>query len=170
MSAKFTIETDGITFTEKSRAILKEQFGALPLGRYDVLITPTKDNYTATRYKHYFDSVLWQILNQAGRFYLIVNPSTGEQRTPRDTTELHECMKAIYNPVTLTVGNRTRVIAGTTTDLNNKKFLGEYLEQIIADHSGPPYNIEFISYQDWKELHRANAWINFKQTYKPLNH
>ena len=75
-------------------------------------------------------------------------------------------MKAIYNPVTLTVGNKTRVIAGTTTDLNNKEFLGEYLEQIIADHSAPPYLIEFISYEDWKELHRANAWINFKNTYK----
>lgn len=170
MSAKFTIETDGITFTDKSRTTLKEQFSALTVGRYDVSITPAKEGYRPTRYKHYFDCILWQILNEAEHHYLIVNPSTGEQRHPANTTEMHECMKAIYNPVTLTVGNRTRVIAGTTTDLNNKEFLGEYLEQIIADHSGPPYNIEFISYQDWKELHRANAWINFKQTYKPLNH
>ena len=169
MSAKFQIEKISGQFTQQSRAILKEQFDAMPDGKHDVLTTPAK-GYNPKRYAFYFDSVLWQILNEAGRFYLIVNPSTGEQRTPRDTTELHECMKAIYNPVTLTVGNRTRVIAGTTTDLNNKEFLGEYLEQIIADHSGPPYNIEFISYQDWKELHRANAWINFKQTYKPLNH
>lgn len=99
------------------------------------------------------------------RKFRTVQPE-GEQRTPRDTTELHECMKAIYNPVTLTVGNKTRVIAGTTTDLNNKEFIGEFLESIISDHSGPPYNIEFIGYEDWKELHRANAWINFKNTYK----
>lgn len=167
MSAKFTIETDGVTFTEKSRSALKEQFGALTIGRYDVLITPAKDKYTPTRYKYYFDCALWQILNEAGRYYLIVNPSSGEQRTPANTTELHECMKAIYNPITLTVGNKTRVIAGTTTDLNNKEFLGEYLEQIISDHSGPPYNIEFISYDDWKGLHAVNAWHNFKKNYKP---
>lgn len=169
MSAKFTIETDGVAFTGKSRKELKEQFGALTLGRYDVLITPAK-GYRPTRYKYYYDSVLWQILNEAGKHYLIVNPSTGEERNPVNTTELHECMKAIYNPVMLSVNGKSRVIAGTTTDLNDSEFLGKYLEQIIADHSSPPYLIEFISYQDWKELHRANAWINFKQTYKPLNH
>ena len=166
MSAKFQIEKISGQFTQQSRAILKEQFDAMPDGIHDVLTTPSKVGYNPKRYAFYFDSVLWQILNEAGRFYLIVNPNTGEQRTPRDTTELHECMKAIYNPVTLTVGNKTRVIAGTTTDLNNKEFLGEYLEQIIADHSAPPYLIEFISYEDWKELHRANVWINFKNTYK----
>ena len=164
MSAKFTIETDGVTFTDKSRVILKEEF-TLPLGKYDVLITPAK-GYRPARYKYYYDSVLWQILNEAGHLYEIVNPDTGEQRKPRNTAELHACMKAIYNPVMLTVNGKSRVIAGTTTDLNDTEFLGKYLEQIIADHSGPPYLIEFISYQDWKELHRANAWINFKQTYK----
>ena len=132
MSAKFQIKTDGVMFTDKSRSALKDQFDLIRSqpGKYDVLIVPVKEGYTATRYKHYFDCVLWQILNEAGRFYLIVNPNTGEQRTPRDTDELHECMKAIYNPITLTVGNKTRVIAGTTTDLNNKEFIGEFLQQI----------------------------------------
>lgn len=167
MSAKFTIETDGVTFTEKSRKELKEQFGMLPSGRYEVSITPAKDRYTASRYKYYFDCVLWQILNEAGKHYLIVNPKTGEERNPVNTTELHECMKAIYNPVMLTVNGKSRVIAGTTTDLNDTEFIKKFMEQIIADHSGPPYLIEFISYEDWKGLHAANAWHNFKKNYKP---
>lgn len=166
MSAKFKIEKIDGKWTEKSRKDHSEQMNALPDGLHEILIQPAKEGYSPTRYKHYFDSVLWQILNEAGKQYLIVNPSTGEERNPANTTELHECMKAIYNPIMLTVNGKSRVIAGTTTDLNNREFIGQFLEQIIADHSGPPYNIQFIGYEDWKELHRANAWINFKNTYK----
>jgi hypothetical protein len=89
MSAKFQIEKISGQFTQQSRAILKEQFSAPPDGKHDVLTTPAR-GYNPKRYAFYFDSVLWQIPNEVGRFYLIVNPSTGEQRTPRDTTELHE--------------------------------------------------------------------------------
>lgn len=171
MSAKFKIETDGTAFTDKSRANLKEQFDLIRSqpGRYEVSVTPAKEGYNPSRYKFYHDCVLWQILNEAGKHYLIVNPSTGEERTPRNTTELHTCMKAIYNPVMLTVNGKSRVIAGTTTDLNDTEFIRNFMEQIIADHSGPPYNIEFISYDDWKGLHAANAWRHFKETYKPQN-
>ena len=168
-AAKFDIEKSNGAFTDQSKKTLREEFGALEDGKYTILAAPAK-GYRPKRYSFYFDSVLWQILNDAGHHYEIVNPDTGEQRKPRNTTELHTCMKAIYNPVMLSVNGKSRVIAGTTTDLTDTEFLGKYLEQIIADHSGPPYLIEFISYQDWKELHRANAWINFKQTYKPLNH
>jgi hypothetical protein len=169
MSAKFQIETDGVTFADKSRSALKEQFDLIRSqpGRYDVSITPAKEGYSPSRYKYYHDCILWQILNEAGNHYLIINPSDGEQRKPRNTAELHECVKAIYNPVILTVNGKSRVIAGTTTDLNNREFIGQFLQQIIADHSGPPYLIEFISYEDWKGLHRVNAWGNFKKTYKP---
>ena len=163
MSAKFDIEKANGAFTDQSKKTLREEFGALVDGKYTILAAPAK-GYRPSRYKYYYDSVLWQILNEAGQHYEIINPDTGEQRKPRNTAELHTCMKAIYNPVMLTVNGKSRVIAGTTTDLNDTEFLGKYLEQIIADHSGPPYLIEFISYQDWKELHRANAWINFKQT------
>ena len=168
MSAKFQIEKDDTgKFTPESLRVHKEQMGLLPAGKkYDVLVTPAK-GYRPKRYSFYFDSVLWQILNDAGHHYEIVNPDTGEQRKPRNTTELHTCMKAIYNPVMLSVNGKSRVIAGTTTDLNDSEFIKGFMEQIIADHSGPPYLIEFISYEDWKGLHAANAWQNFKKTYKP---
>ncbi len=164
-AAKFDIEKSNGVLANHSREIFKEQFDSLGDGKYTILISPAK-GYRPSRYKYYYDSVLWQILNEAGQHYKIVNPDTGEQRKPRNTAELHTCIKAIYNPVMLTVNGKSRVIAGTTTDLTDTEFLGKYLEQIIADHSSPPYLIEFISYQDWKELHRANVWINFKQTYK----
>lgn len=162
MSAKFHIEKQAGVFTSKSRDALKEQFNALEDGEYEILIAPKK-GYKATRYKWYFDCVMWQILCEAGRYYRIVNPNTGEERTPVSTVELHTCMKAIYNPVTLTIGNKTRVIAGTTTDLNDREFLVEYLEQIIADHSGPPYNIQFVTYEEWKSLHASNSWHMVKE-------
>lgn len=66
MSAKFQIEKVSGQFTQQSRDLLKEQFSTLPDGKHDVLITPAK-GYSPSRYKHYFDSVLWQILNEAGR-------------------------------------------------------------------------------------------------------
>ena len=75
-------------------------------------------------------------------------------------------MKPTYNKVLLMAPGKSMLVAGSTTDLDNKEYFGKYLESIIADHSGPPYNIQFIGYEDWKELHRANAWINFKNTYK----
>ena len=167
MSAKFQIEKDDAgKFTPESLHVHKEQMGLLAAGKkYDVLVTPAK-GYRPKRYAYYFDSVLWQILNEAGKHYLIVNPSTGEERNPVNTTELHQCMKAIYNPVMLSVNGKSRVIAGTTTDLNDSEFIKGFMEQIIADHSGPPYLIEFISYEDWKGLHAANAWHNFKKNYK----
>ena len=167
MSAKFTIETDGVTFTDKSRAALKEQFGALPPGKYDVLITPAKDNYTATRYKYYWDSVLWQILCEAGHHHRSIDPKTGEETHPKNTADLHEIMRVFYYPVMVARGEVIKVVGKSTTELTDQQFLKGYLQNILVEYSGPPYNIEFISYEDWKELHRANAWINFKQTYKP---
>ena len=168
-AAKFDIETNGVTFTDKSRTTLKEQFDLIRSqpGRYDVSITPAKDKRTATRYKHYFDCVLWQILNEAGQHYRIIDLKTGEERRPRNTQELHDVvMKPTYNKVLIMTPTQSMLVAGSTTELSDREFLRDYLEQIIADHSGPPYLIEFISYEDWKGLHAANAWGNFKNTYK----
>lgn len=161
MSAKFQIETDGIAFTDKSRAILKEQFGALSLGRYDVSITPAKDGYRPTRYRFYYDCVLWHILNKAAKYYRIVNPRTGEQTQPKTTEELHGIMKWIYNPIQISSDGDVTVIAGTTTDLNDEEF-SEYMENIIVDHSGPPYNIDFIMYEEWVQMHKRGQWKHYK--------
>ncbi len=170
MSAKFQIEKDDTgKFTPESLRVHKEQMGLLPAGKkYEVIVEPSKDRYTATRYKHYFDCVLWQILNEAGQHYRIIDLKTGEERRPRNTQELHDVvMKPTYNKVLIMTPTQSMLVAGSTTELSDREFLRDYLEQIIADHSGPPYLIEFISYEDWKGLHAANAWGNFKKNYKP---
>jgi hypothetical protein len=153
-----TVEKQNGNLTAKSKEILIEQIRALGNGFWTVQATEARQGYSTTRYKWYFGCVLPLILDNAARYYRIVNPKTGEQREPRNTTEIHQCMKAIYNPIILTVGDKTRVIAGTTTDLNDREFIQEFQEQIIADHSGPPYNIEFLSRQEWAELVKSGMW------------
>lgn len=119
MSAKFQIEKVSGQLTPESRAILN----ALPDGKHDVLTTPTK-RYSATRYKHYFDCVLWQILNEAGHHYRIVNLETGEERRPVSTQELHDLvMKPTYNKVLLMAPGKSMLVAGSTTDLTTKSIL-----------------------------------------------
>lgn len=169
-AAKFDIETNGVTFTDKSRTTLKEQFDLIRSqpGRYDVSITPAKDKRTATRYKYYFDCVMWQILNECGNMYQTLDPKTGELTTPKNTEDMHWCMKCLYNRKVLIVNGEAFPVAASTTDMSDTEFIGKFLEaNIIPDHSGPPYLIEFISYEDWKGLHAANAWKHFKNTYKP---
>lgn len=163
MSSRINIEKQSGRLTAQTKDELIEQIRALEDGPWTVDITPGKRGYTPSRYKFYFSCVLWQILTTAGRFYRIVNPQTGEEREPRNTQELHECMKAIYNPVVLNVGGKSRVIAGTTTDLTDSEFIGQYLEQIVSDHAGPPYLVEFIDYEHWKELCKTGQWPDFKK-------
>lgn len=145
-------------WTEASQKDLRKLFDALPEGWSRLLYEP-KRQYTKSRYKYYFDCVLREILLKAGHRYKLVSPTTGDTRSPKDTTELHKVMKAIYNPIVLvTEDNKTRVISGSTTDLNDSEFIEEYLEQILVDHSSPPYNLEITGYEEWKELKVAGQY------------
>lgn len=168
-AAKFDIEKANGVLANHSREILKEQFSALDDGKYTVMIAPAK-GYSPSRYKYYHDSVLFQILVHCGHMHRYINPKTGEETYPKNTAEMHEIMRVLYYSVMIVRGDTIKVVGKSTTELNDTQFLKEFLQNILVEYSGPPYNIEFISYEDWKELHRANAWINFKQTYKPLNH
>lgn len=144
-------------WTENSRRILADLFGKQGDGQYEVTLKEV--SYTKTRYKYYFDSLMREILDGGSRFYRIVNPATGEEREPRSTSELHVCMKAIYNPVVLiTPYGATKVIAGTTTDLNDTEFIKQFQEQIIVDHSGPPFNLELTDYETWRNIKTNEIW------------
>lgn len=140
------------------REIFKEEWAKLPDDDYEITIKRARRGYTTTRYKYYFDCVLYEILIQAGRYYRITNPATGEIRMPNNAIEMHEIMKAIYNPVTVQVGRVSLVLPGSTTDLSDRDFIGNYLEQIISEHSGPPYLCEIPMYEDWKEMRKAGKY------------
>lgn len=164
MSSRVHFEKSNGKLTQAAREILAEQFAALPDGWHTNDITPGRRGYTPTRYRFYHDVILWCILTQAGRFYRITNPSTGEERIPRNTAELHECIKAIYNPVILITPNgKTRVIAGTTTDLTDSEFIEQFQEQIVADHSQDPYLVEFVDIETWRAKHNDGTWRDFKK-------
>ena len=160
MSSRICIEKRTGKLTEQSRNVFKDWFESLGDGFHIVDSKPSEGRYTPTRYKYYFAEVMTAILSQAGRFYRMVNPGTGEERLPRNTAELHDCMKAIYNPIVLNVEGKSRVIAGTTTDLNDRDFIGTFLEQIIADHSGPPYLVDIMDYDTWKDMASEKAKLS----------
>lgn len=134
--------------------MMKELFN-VPDGWYQLDLQPKKQ-YTKTRYKYYFDCVMRELLEKAGRFYQLVDPVSGDIRHPRNAEEFHYCMKAIYNPIVL-IGpdGKARVTSGTSTDLNDSEFINEFQAQIIADHARPPFCVDITSIEDWRESHRT---------------
>lgn len=167
MSAKFVIDKQDARLTQSTRQILIEQIAALEDGVWQIEITPGRRGYTSTRYRYYFDAVLWAILEQAGQHYMQTDASTGETHRMRNTADLHLLMKMLYNPVTVQVGRLAMTMPGSTTEMTDREFIGAYMEQIIADHSGPPYLVDFVGYDEWKALHKAGEWSEFKaQTQK----
>lgn len=154
---KLWIKKEGGRLTGQSRALLKELFDNLPDGWHTIEDSPRQVGYKPTRYKYYFDSLMKEILAGAGRFYRLVNSKTGETREPVSTEEMHHILKSIYNPIVLVAGDGSiRVMAGSTTELNNSEFIKEYQEQIIIDHSGPPYNLEITDYETWRQAKAQN--------------
>lgn len=139
--------------------LFSEQWERCPDGNYTITIEEGKKGYTSTRYKYYFDCVLREILGQASRFFRVTSPATGEQRRPESTEELHTIMKAIYNPLIVTIDGKAMVIPGTTTELTDSDFIGNYLEQILSDHSGPPYLCEIPDYDTWKHMRKEGNYI-----------
>lgn len=158
MPAQFNIEKQGGQMPPKSRLDFRQAWNALPDGEYRITIEPAGKSYRPSRYKYYFDSVLFEILRQAGRHFRVTNPATGEIREVRETAELHEIMKMTYNPVTVQAGSRLFNLPGTTTELNDREFIGTYLEQIMSEHAGPPYLVDFVDYEGWKALRRAGIY------------
>jgi hypothetical protein len=163
MSTRIHIEKQDGRMAPASKEVFAEEWAALSDGPWTIDITPGKRGYQPSRYKYYFDAVLWAILEQAGRHYLVTVPGTGEQRPPRNTDEVHMIMKCLYNPVTLQIGRATMTLPGSTTDLSDRDFIGNYLEQIMADHMGAPYLVDFVDYELWKAMHKAGEWKEYKR-------
>jgi len=152
----FQITRSETAFTGQSREILREQFGSLPAGQWKVTIQKVEHGkFTPTRYKYYFSAVMTAILEKCATRFQIIDHSTGEQHPPRSTSDIHEIMKGWYNPVTIITPKGSFTSGETTTGLSDRDFIGEFLETILAEFSGPPYNVDFLDYDDWREMMKA---------------
>lgn len=156
---KLRFNTDAAGLTAQSKKDLAAVFNGLPKeSAFNLVVEQVNVKYRNSRYKYYFDCVLRLILMEAGERHVIMNPATGIQRPVRNTAELHYIMKCIYNPVTVTIGRQVYVMPGSTTELNDQDFAGQYSEQIIADYSGTPYLITFPTPPEYAELKRSGHW------------
>lgn len=156
MTRIFHITTNGGTqFTGQSREILKDQIEALGQGRYKVVIEKVGAYERPTRYKFYFGVVMAAILEKCADRFQIINPRTGETSPPRTTEDIHEIMKAMFNPVMIMTPRGVTNSGGTTTNLSDRDFINEYSEEIMAEFSHPPYNVEFLDPDTWREMMKA---------------
>jgi hypothetical protein len=151
MTRIFHITTNGgHNYTGQTRDIMREQFGALEAGRHKVVIEKVGAYEQPSRYKFYFGVIMAAILEECADRFQIINPRTAETSPPRTTEDVHEIMKAMYNPVMIMTPKGVTNSGGTTTNLNDRDFIGEYSEEIMADFSQPPYNVEFRDIEDWR--------------------
>lgn len=149
----FHITTNGgHDYTGQSRDILKEQLGALEPGRYKVVIEKVGAYKRPTRYKFYFSVIMAAILEKCSDRFQIINPRTGETSPPRTTADIHEIMKAMFNPVIIMTPKGATNSGGTTTNLSDRDFINEYSEMIMSEFSSPPFNVEFLDPDEWREI------------------
>lgn len=149
-------KNEGHNYTGQSREIMAEQFGGLPEGRYKVTVEEDKPGgYTATRYRFYFGVVLAAILEACRDMFQIIDHATGERKPLRNTTDLHEALKMMYNPISVITPHGAFTTGGTTTSLNDREFIGQFMEQIQADFSQAPYNVNFVDADEWRAAMKA---------------
>lgn len=156
---KFSIKKDGGRLTEAHREILIDQIRRLPDGGYEVIIQEeTTGSYTPTRYRYYFGHIVEVILLTCGDKFRVVG-ANGELRPLRTSKEVHEALKFLYNPVTVITPKGAYQTGLSTTGLSDRKFIGEYAETILAEFSQPPYNCDFMLYDEWKEFRQNQRGV-----------
>ena len=127
---------------QKSKEMLWSKLKTLK-GAHQITIKKVRSYHT--RYKYVFEHLYGEIA-KSGHY-------TDSDGHPLSTDEIHEIMKIIYNPKTV-VDRQTgeiRIIAGDTKTISDRTFIEQFEQQIIIDHSQPPYNIEFMDRGEWIE-------------------
>lgn len=139
-------------YEESSREEMRDIFNGAPDGFYEVTIQEDKKRYTTTRYKFYFGHVVETILLTAGSKFKVMLDN-GTWRPVNSPEEMHRVLKRMYNPVTyVTPDGQTWTEGASTTELNDRDFIGEFIEAIMADFSQPPYNCDFMTREEWREV------------------
>lgn len=141
---------EGHNYTGQSRSVMNDAFCALPEGRFKVMIEKVGAYEKPTRYKFYFAVIMAAILHKCSDRFQIINPRTGETSPPRTTEDIHEVMKAMYNPVIIMTPHGATNSGGTTTNLSDRDFINEYSEMIMSEFSASPYFVDFVDPETWK--------------------
>lgn len=139
-------------YEQSAREEMAAMFNGAPDGFYEVTIQEDKKRYTTTRYKFYFGHVVETILLTVGSKFKVMLEN-GTWRPVNSPEEMHRVLKRMYNPVTyVTPDGQTWTEGASTTELNDRDFVWEYIESIMADFSLPPYNCEFLTREEWREV------------------
>lgn len=160
MSAIFEVRIKEGGLSDIDKSIFRKEFDSLEDGRYKVCFERRKSN--CTRYRYYFDAVLSFALPAAAKVFKVIEK--GEERPIRNTQELHEIVKGIFNPV-LVINPETGeqiLKGGTTTSLTDSEFINEYLEKVIAYFASEPFEVVFVDYQEWGQLYSEGNWYRIK--------
>lgn len=147
---RVTIKGGKVAF---GRSLLAEKIRGADDGDYDIIIK--KATTGSSRYAYYFDAVMYDLLMQAGHHFRFSGGA------PIETEEqLHTVMKMLYNPTNIVDPNTGEVFKTpmSTTGMTDRDFIQEFEQQIIADFSQPPYNVEFISFDQWVESRTKGTW------------
>jgi len=147
MTYQLEIEFKDLRLTEKSRSALGKQFACLPDGVYKLALELKTDNYRSTRYKYYFGHLLQVILLTCGDKFQVLDGN--EFRPVRDTSEIHDALKMKYNPVIIRSPFGVFTVPSSTTSLPDRDFIARFETEIQAEFSGPPWNCEFLSRQEY---------------------
>lgn len=147
-----------------SRQILKEAVETMAKAGGWWTVQATQRSYTPTRYKYLFDCVYADAMPNVAERYQILDPATGRHRGLESVEELHLCMKWEFLSIQLvdpTTGEITR-IPGTSTQLDDRKFFDEFVEQVICHLTElGGYGVDgCLSREEWAELkHPKNQEI-----------
>lgn len=154
-TSRIWIQKSPERLTPQSRDVLLETLRNLPEGGYNVTFEAKSQAYTPTRYRYYFGCLVQTILLTCADRFKIVGADC-EMRSPTTTEEMHEVLKFYYNPVTVITPRGAFQTGSTTTALNDRDFIGTYMETIMADFSMPPYNCDFMQYDEWQAEFSGN--------------
>lgn len=147
MTYKLTFEKVDGKITEKSRQDIGSQFAVFPDGQYQMVVEAKSQGYTNTRYKYYFGHLLQVILLTCGDKFQVLD---GDNFRPvRDTSEIHDALKMKYNPVIIRSPFGVFTVPSSTTSLSDRDFIAKFETEIQAEFSGPPWNCEFLSRQEY---------------------
>lgn len=165
-SFKCEIKNGG--WTRQSRETFSKNFDGLKDGGYKIMVERLDKKFSPSRYKYYFDYVMFTILSQAGDFLQIFDRD-GKLKPVQSTDDVHAIMKATFNPITFVDVSTglTGTIGKSTTDLSDRDFIGKFTEMIIAKFSSEPYYCDLsITYDDWKYFHEKKQWYRVKMLIK----